>query len=433
MNNISSFQCKEYIPPQIKSFLSPKSLVFWGLNILTLGLYSGGETFSKHRRIKVLNLVQKDLHIQAAKLKQQWNDLEIELTNVLDHLRSSYKEDKEDLEDLRDRIGKLSLEKDKLEEKGIQGNVKLPTKLSEIVFGTISFVGHLIGNILTVGLYGTYQNYSLKNRILVLEAQNAAKKKHFEKKREIKFSHLQKIIDFSFSYIQLKEKNNSLSLPSHSYKKTIKTEPYSTGTQKNLDTVDKESQSLRVKLDAMKTSRLSVENELTQKKQDIDQLNKIIAGMKQEEIKLKQKHDQFQKDLDKNETELKKLKKSKQKEIFDLRMQLFSAVSKVAKVKKLEREISDLQGKIPVTDAIESSTRVIEQEISDSNATIQDLNEKRKSVTEYGMEMLDAGTKAEPPKAKSKENVESDKEDREITTEQDYLTDDVFYFKENFM
>lgn len=344
MKITSSFHYKEFIPPVTKSLLTPRSVAYWGWNLLTLGLYNSRENLTRRHRIKKLNHEQKDSQMQAMKLLNQWSELESKLTNILDKLRATFETDKEGLENLNDQIGKLSIENDHLQEKKIQAKYVFSIKLSEHLLRAVLFIGHFIGNVFTLGLYGTYQDYSFKKQIIILVAQNDYIKNQIEDYNKYKFNNLQKIVNFAFDYFQIKKKkdpNNLLSNPENPILANQQTNLEAERAEKTCNTPRKPSDSM-----AKKPGKSVNENGAAHNEQGSVLLEKQLADMREEESQLKQANHQLQKDLAKKKKKLKEVKQKKKNEIFVLNLQLEAAAIKAAKVKKLKKKNADLEAQI---------------------------------------------------------------------------------------
>lgn len=157
---------------QLERILAPKSVVFYVLNVLTLGLFSSAEAITKQHRIHYLDVQKEKLLQQVSELDQDWTVLDQDLKHVMEKLGKVHgpQADKKleietGVDDLQDKISALKGRK-------IAGTVASSLSFGEIVYDLIRFVGNLLANALTVGLYGVYQNYQLKNRIIILTSQN---------------------------------------------------------------------------------------------------------------------------------------------------------------------------------------------------------------------------------------------------------------------
>ena len=173
MNLIQSIHLRDFEPPALERILAPKSFVFLVLNVLTLGVYGAAETLGKQYRMKELKIEQDNLLDQIQDLNEAWDDLEQEFTNLMQELSTLDPNDEKKLQEFNAKLGLSNQHWKGLENRKIeQADNESSVGVADVALGTIAFVGHLFANILTLGIYGVYQNYSLKNRVKILEAEN---------------------------------------------------------------------------------------------------------------------------------------------------------------------------------------------------------------------------------------------------------------------
>ncbi len=340
---------KPFAPPAREPIFALKSVAFEFLNILTLGIYGAAEGVSKQHRVKKLQLVQEDLKIQAATLMTNWSNLEKQLTFLLDDLRTA---DENDPERVKNRFNQLIANKEKQQSAdSIKSNVELAMTLSEVVLGTIFFVGYLIANILTVGAYGVYQNYTLKNRIIYLTAENDQIQSGFDAQKKEKFENLQKIADAIEDFSTMAIENNSLNTKLEALLETDEGKAALDAYQAKNDLAALEKQHIALQNDvlALKTQQAIVENakkqaesELAAKKQQLKILEDVVAEFNDNEILLTKERDRLKLDVDKKDKELAAERAQKKRDLADLQVKLNNANAKAAQVQALQAEIDKL-------------------------------------------------------------------------------------------
>ena len=86
-----------------------------------------------------------------------------------------------------------------------QENKETPWRVEGKAKCIIAFVGHLIGNIGTLGLYGVYQNYRLKNRVKVLTAQNQYLQNNINNQNQLNYANLKNQLELFGDYLNLNQ------------------------------------------------------------------------------------------------------------------------------------------------------------------------------------------------------------------------------------
>lgn len=203
-------QKQQFVPPQLEPFISAKRAAFFLINFVTLGIHGAAEATSAKHHVKKLVHAQGDLQRQADKLTtdwdvligqfkgviEQWNDLEYEDTE------SEFENTLEAWNSIRRNLSG--------EDAAIKVDVNLSASISEVALGTITFIGQLFANILTLGLYGVYANYVLENRIVVLKAQNDFIQNHSNNQVEEKSQTMQAMADALKQSVNIKKQINGI-------------------------------------------------------------------------------------------------------------------------------------------------------------------------------------------------------------------------------
>lgn len=155
----------------LKNFTMPKSEPFFTLrrgadfllNIITVGFYGSIQQSIKKHELRELKVDQEHLTEELAKLTASWDVLQKELSSLLKkyHSQDPYS----DSQTLRARSVRLS-------ERKITPFPKSGTNITQIALTAITFVGQLLANVLTLGIYSLYRNHSLDNVILINQAEN---------------------------------------------------------------------------------------------------------------------------------------------------------------------------------------------------------------------------------------------------------------------
>jgi hypothetical protein len=167
---------------RLESIFASKSVVFLALNILTLGIYGAAETVTKQWRVKELKITQENLKSQLSTLEKKLDALELGLTEELKKLEGDI--DLSKVQTLKVRLNQFV--RDEFIDKKFEVNSESAASLTKVALRSIAFVGQLFANVFTLGLYGVYQNYTLKNHITILEFENKSVQAEFEKKKVAK-------------------------------------------------------------------------------------------------------------------------------------------------------------------------------------------------------------------------------------------------------
>jgi hypothetical protein len=262
----------------------PHPLVFWGLNILSFGIYAATDTLVKQHHIKNLTRIQKEHFSQIEGLMNDLNQREKHLINSLKE------DDSENINTLSERIQKRAPH-----QKNLQDNLKfdltVAKRLSKLALKVIAFIGQLMGNILTLGLYGIYTHHLLRKHICLLEVQNENRQNRLNQWQEEQYQYFQQIIEHCSYYMTLKREHQIL-------QKTDGVKMYGElkEARNQLVHLQKRQDQLHTEITALRTQKLVVEQDLQksqtllhQKEDEIYQLylKFDLLGEKQRELNYK--------------------------------------------------------------------------------------------------------------------------------------------------
>lgn len=195
MGNITSFQGTLFTPSKGES-VSFKTFGFWGLNIITLGLFETIRMIIKDNQIKRLTLDNKKVTYQAENTVEKSRQLEKGIKKILAQL--SAVESGQNTESLENDLLVLTAENNQLAlKKVIPGQSKLKTSFSSVVLNIFLFIGNLFVNICTVGVYGVSINHGLNNRVKFLQERKAFFETQSQKYSNEKSQELQSLINAS--------------------------------------------------------------------------------------------------------------------------------------------------------------------------------------------------------------------------------------------
>jgi hypothetical protein len=340
MNVSQSNHIKNFVPPALESIWAPKSLVFLALNILTVGIFGAAETLSKKYRVKELKMRQEKLIEHANELADQWTVLEQKLTNLYQDISDRLETESEDLSEIKKDIQKLRSnlsENDELLERKFSEDYETPSSISDVALGTIDFVGQLLINVLSIGLYGVYQNCSLKNKVTILEAQNEYIKNQTCKKVEDKAKEIRTNIDaFSKGLDLIRDlttevQNVQQTDPGKAYLAAHQATQELQGLQKKQSVLQQDLVALRAQKVVAEQGKQKAENELTFKKQDVQNLQLQNKQIVDQERQARAKIDQLEED-----------NAIKEAELFDLQERVKESKTKAERARVLEKEVSRL-------------------------------------------------------------------------------------------
>ncbi|CUI16477.1 hypothetical protein PNK_0852 [Candidatus Protochlamydia naegleriophila] len=162
----------DFVPPQPESVLSSKSLAFILLNAMTFGVYGSIEILSKQHKIAALNFNGDILQQKAHALNQSWEELENNLREVSAHVNESLTNPEADDQNIQSTLNAIEGRNNYNRTRLSNLNERLESSVARVALDCIAFFGQLFVNVITLGLYGAYQNCALKNQIELITAEN---------------------------------------------------------------------------------------------------------------------------------------------------------------------------------------------------------------------------------------------------------------------
>lgn len=333
----------QFTPPSSES-LGFRTIVFWVQNVLTLGMNAASTSLSQEHYIRHLKLVQEDLKNQTDQLEANWNQLERELSNLLADEAHAFS-DEFDTEDMKEKLEKLSSRKILLQNEEARSQLKDAVSLTEIVFGTVTFVGKLIANLLTLGIYGVYQNHVLRNRIRILEAKNAFIQDQGKAKRDEKFANLQKIIESVNDFFSLRDQINEM-------KETDSGRAYLAvqKAKQDFEVLKRQQAALQQQVVALSADKVAEEKrrkaaeaDVDSKKQEIQQQGHKILSLGSERKKLQAENDRLKFENAQKDNALRSQQQKAKDDLVLIQSQLSAAKAKAEQVQQLERQLAGMQ------------------------------------------------------------------------------------------
>ncbi len=339
MNSTQPIYFPQFIPPQPESLLSSKTVVFFVLNLFTLGFYGAAETVIKQHRIKKLEADGQELQQKVHQLSNSWSELEVHLFKLIDQFKDLNRENDQEFQKLNSKITNLSNENRAWKQLNIQSDIDFKNGLTEFALNTIAFIGHLIANILTIGLYGVYQNYQLKNHVKILKAEH----QHVEK--EIK-NIQEAIAEKVETHLKLVKKGAELAKDLDLIEKTpadvsrqqaVSAKQQRTTLEQDYDDLKTRIDAIRVRVTAAETLKRTNETNLARGKDELRQLRLENANLIREKNDLESEKNRYQRDENRDRNV-----------VPELREQLNSINEKAGRVKELEQEVQQLQQAVEI-------------------------------------------------------------------------------------
>ncbi|MFI0434676.1 MAG: hypothetical protein ACH350_02970 [Parachlamydiaceae bacterium] len=309
-----------------------KSIGFWGHNILTLGLSGSVTAVLNDFRIRRLELIHEHLEKKVNDLNQAWDELETQLTSVLFQINS-------DTPDVSDDHIKHLLEIIETKKRSfVQQKIK-PLDLKGVTFfqkviGIIRGIGYLIANVLTLGVYGAGHYIALCNRIQLLEAKNKDIQIQFERRKQQKLSHFEKIGESIDQFLTTKENNRIVEGRLNQIKETDPAKAYFEIQKMSAEVgaAKKKQEELEVEVMALKLQQSALENQIGVKSSEIQKFKLHDTQLTGENKQLKQEVAQFKQQ---NTLAL--------EQVNTLRNRLTETELKAKKVQQLESEVNKLK------------------------------------------------------------------------------------------
>ncbi|MBA2367535.1 MAG: hypothetical protein H0V82_00745 [Candidatus Protochlamydia sp.] len=155
-------------PSEKKADIFFKALAFGTFNLISFGIMGSIKATMDKNRVRVLELEQDYLQSKAQEVLSKWEAIEIDLHRLKEQINSQPAErihvDREVYE-LTNKINDLKNE-------CVPAFLSKSEGITRLALNCILFLGNWIANVITLGVYGTYQNYIFEKRIALLVNQN---------------------------------------------------------------------------------------------------------------------------------------------------------------------------------------------------------------------------------------------------------------------
>lgn len=207
ISQLRPIETRDFQIPTAASPFSFESFAFLFFNVMSLGLYGTIQSLAKERVITELHLKQQHLQTQAARIFEQFEGLNEQIHTLRSRLN-------------RDETGDLvALEIDRLEQQSIALRAivldveNLPAQdrqITQMSVPFIQFVGVLLSNIVTVGLYGMIQNANQDSCIATLEAHNEKIKEVINEKKNVHLTGIQSQLDTLRTHLRMSQERKEL-------------------------------------------------------------------------------------------------------------------------------------------------------------------------------------------------------------------------------
>lgn len=342
-NVITSFNCNQFIPPKEKSILKLKSILYWGVNILTLGFYAPTAALGQKHIIRRMSLAEENLNKQAGKLIAEWSALKGDLTHLLKEWESLSESDQKN-SNIKEKISELTRKKNQLSRERIQAKVEVKLSFAEVALRIISYVGQLVANILTVGLYGVYLNNALQNRIAHLKAKNIFIQEYYELQKVDQLNHLERTIQLANKYITVKEDGDSANRALNGIKHTEPAQAYFAEQKAKQDfaSLHKDYQMLQNNLTAVKADKIAVEEAKIKIEKENGAHRAAWQAAHNQEMAIKKEKEEIEKEV----KQLKEGELKKKQDLANLQSQLKAKVEQAAGLQKEITEIKAQQNNV---------------------------------------------------------------------------------------
>lgn len=160
-------EVREFPVPTTESPFSFKSFAFLFFNILSGGIYGTVQSLAKAHTITQLHLKQQDLQEQAAKILEHFDSLNVQIDAIRRRLNTG--ETGEAMASVIDQL-ELRFQATRID---IENLTEQDRQITRVSPSFIQFVGILLSNVVTVGLYGMFLDSNQNSCMAALEAQNA--------------------------------------------------------------------------------------------------------------------------------------------------------------------------------------------------------------------------------------------------------------------
>lgn len=345
---ISSLQTPlDFTPPPKVPLFSSNTFIFWVLNVLTAGIYGAAEQVSKQHRIRELKIKQDDLQDKVNRLIEDWSSLEQDMGVLLD----TFEKMSVDLIDpvtktnqLKKGLTILSSQNAMLNAREVSVQYHISASKAQVALGAIEFLGHVLANILTLGLYGVKKNYDLKNRIKLLEEQNEFLIRQYNALKIDKFTYFQKTTTLVDKNLTLQDDLQALREENQIIRTTDPGKAYAEAENARQDVIDLLANQTKLKQEiiALHTQMTILKSELAQKSAEISKEAKNYKELRGKYVNLKK----AKRDADEELDDKIALVNKNEILIATLRTKLHEAKEKSAKIQLLEEKISRLSNQL---------------------------------------------------------------------------------------
>ncbi|WP_068466416.1 hypothetical protein [Candidatus Protochlamydia phocaeensis] len=262
-------------PKEPTPFLqSVSSAVF---NLCTMGVVFAFRKFYHERTIKELQLKQQELQGTAAGFLKKWEQIETELTTIREEVES---------EEPANLSNKLNALREKAQVIHFTPDDTLPRSTGEVhnvAQIALLFLGELVKNILTLGMYGVHQEYNLRTRIQRLTDENHYIESKIE--QEVIANRYQR---FEKQILEINKKfeiKQNLSMARETAAGQAYLEKQS--TKERLQSLEKEHRQVEMHLTALKAQTLQLERAKETLERGIQQKSGERDNLRQENAELR--------------------------------------------------------------------------------------------------------------------------------------------------
>jgi ElaB/YqjD/DUF883 family membrane-anchored ribosome-binding protein len=318
----------------VEPIYASKNWVFLALNILTLGIYGSAEKLAKEHRVAELKVEGQKLREQAGVLKGEWNRLEKELEALLE---SQSSQSAFSVKTLKSRLTKLDGEIEQLASREVHLDYHMAATVGGVALGTIEFIGQLIANVLTIGLWGAYQYHSLSNKIAVEKALNQHFCDEVIADQGHRFDLMKKTIEMAQGHFTLQEDYSAMS-------KTDQGKAFQAQQKAEKDLADLQADQKKLMRDmaALRAQKVSAEQVRAKTAQDLGVAQKEVRDLKdinsdlqRQKLQDNRARDQLQAQIDAKQQEIAR----KQQEIAGLYQAQSDLRLKANQVAQLQRDL----------------------------------------------------------------------------------------------
>jgi methyl-accepting chemotaxis protein len=167
---LSVFNRFKFAPFQFSLLFKHHPISAVVVNILLAGVsvYQAVAELKWQHRVRLLEDQERFLQQEQQRLGDQWLGLKKQALGILE--KCLQRSENVPVDDLQTEVSQLSEKVEQLRQQKISFKPQFP---SSFIFDVLAFVGHLIANIATIGMYGVYQISVLKERVRIFESKNS--------------------------------------------------------------------------------------------------------------------------------------------------------------------------------------------------------------------------------------------------------------------